>query len=524
MLRGILIGLFWGTIVSGIGLGVVSIINDPPELSVAQTTDPVPEPVDETPIQRATTEESSDRIQDDQSGSSAQTVIPAMDDAETVQEPESNAEASVQREAETEAVLDAEATDQTDLAVAPIEEASSTNTDGLAAVEPEATQEAVETAEAETASDTQTDVAAAPIENSETQSEIVAQVDAPVADIAKDNATTDALDTSEPKIAPLVPPQDPMTETPADEIIVLLEDEPAPIAPSVTPKIANLPTVNGSGEGSTFASNGSTFASNGSTFAAGSSSFATEGARETVGQTIIPNRENTGEGTDAMADAEPMRHSAMPVDTDGKPLFSIILQIDDPAQPGPETLVAFPYPVSFAVSLDLPDAKRTVELIRDLGYEAFVTPSWPDNAQISDVITSLDLQSPHEIEAVGLLERDAGDFNANRDITTEMISYASGHQMALLYQSKGLNSALSQARKEGVPAADIFRNFSQEAENTDRMRRSLDQAVLRAAEDRPVIVMGRLSAQTISALILWGLQDRASRVALVPASQILSAQ
>jgi polysaccharide deacetylase 2 family uncharacterized protein YibQ len=310
-----------------------------------------------------------------------------------------------------------------------------------------------------------------------------------------------------------------MTEAPSQDIVILLEDDgAAPIMPAPSePKIANLPTVNGTGGGATFAASGSTFAAEGS-------SFATQGVRDTVGQTLIPERDVAPEESLKESHFAPLRHSAEAVETQGKPLFSIILEIDDPAQPGPETMVPFPYPVSFAVSLDLPDAARKVELMRDLGYEAFVMPSFPENAEIKDVITSLELQSSHDIEAVGLIERRAGDFTSTLDISNEVIAYANAHHMALLFHSKGLNSALTHTRKDGIPAADIFRSFSHDNLSTDRMRRSLDQAVLRAAEGRPVIVTGRLTAQTISALILWGLQDRASRVALVPASQILHAQ
>ena len=53
------------------------------------------------------------------------------------------------------------------------------------------------------------------------------------------------------------------------------------------------------------------------------------------------------------------------------------------------------------------------------------------------------------------------------------------------------------------------------------MRRFLDQAAFRAAQEGGVVMMGRLQAETISALLIWGLADRASRVALVPVSAVL---
>jgi polysaccharide deacetylase 2 family uncharacterized protein YibQ len=55
------------------------------------------------------------------------------------------------------------------------------------------------------------------------------------------------------------------------------------------------------------------------------------------------------------------------------------------------------------------------------------------------------------------------------------------------------------------------------------MRRFLDQAAFRAAQDGSVVMLGRVRPDTISALLLWGLQDRAERVMLAPLSAVLKA-
>ena len=53
------------------------------------------------------------------------------------------------------------------------------------------------------------------------------------------------------------------------------------------------------------------------------------------------------------------------------------------------------------------------------------------------------------------------------------------------------------------------------------MRRFLDQAAFKARQEGAVVMMGRLRADTVSALLLWGLQDRATSVAMVPISVVL---
>jgi hypothetical protein len=81
-----------------------------------------------------------------------------------------------------------------------------------------------------------------------------------------------------------------------------------------------------------------------------------------------------------------------------------------------------------------------------------------------------------------------------------------------------------------VPSATIFRDFDGAGQDAAAIRRFLDQGAFKAgqqagglqeAEGDGVIMMGRLRPDTISALLLWGLQDRAQRVALAPVSAVL---
>lgn len=73
-----------------------------------------------------------------------------------------------------------------------------------------------------------------------------------------------------------------------------------------------------------------------------------------------------------------------------------------------------------------------------------------------------------------------------------------------------------------MPSATVFRDFDSADQTPTVIRRFLDQAAFRAGQEGGVIMMGRLRADTISALILWGLQDRASRVDLAPVSVLLT--
>ena len=125
-------------------------------------------------------------------------------------------------------------------------------------------------------------------------------------------------------------------------------------------------------------------------------------------------------------------------------------------------------------------------------------------------------------EAVGVLEGVTTGVQQERDASDQVTQFlaASGHGFIL--QSKGLNTAQKLAEREGVPSATVFRDFDSADQTPTVIRRFLDQAAFRAGQEGGVIMMGRLRADTISALILWGLQDRASRVDLAPVSVLLT--
>ena len=85
-----------------------------------------------------------------------------------------------------------------------------------------------------------------------------------------------------------------------------------------------------------------------------------------------------------------------------------------------------------------------------------------------------------------------------------------------------MNTAQKLALRNGVPALPVFRDFDGAGQTPTVMRRFLDQAAFRARQEGGVIMLGRVRPDTISALLLWGLQDRANRVALAPVSAVLA--
>ncbi len=81
-----------------------------------------------------------------------------------------------------------------------------------------------------------------------------------------------------------------------------------------------------------------------------------------------------------------------------------------------------------------------------------------------------------------------------------------------------LTTAQKLAAKEGVPSATVFRDFDSKGQTAVVIRRFLDQAAFKAGRDNNVVMIGRLRADTVQALMLWALQDRAETVAIGPVS------
>lgn len=210
---------------------------------------------------------------------------------------------------------------------------------------------------------------------------------------------------------------------------------------------------------------------------------------------------------------------------DDKPLMAIVL-IDDGSSPvtgaaGIAALRGFPYPLSFAVDSSLDDAASRMSVYRSAGFEVLAMVDLPEGAQPSDAETTFGVILPQMSDVVAVLEGTKGGLQGSRDVSDQVTSILLQTGHGLLAQDKGLNTMPKLARKQGVPADPIFRDFDSKDQTAAVIRRFLDQAAFKAGQEGAVVMLGRLRPDTISALLLWGLQDRAGKVALAPISAVL---
>lgn len=240
--------------------------------------------------------------------------------------------------------------------------------------------------------------------------------------------------------------------------------------------------------------------------------------------------------TPGEASASQARPSDRPVDRfavafdnpDGKPAMAIVLMDDgvdlSQGKVGLPALRSFPYPISFAVDSTLPDAAARMAAYRAEGFEVLAMVDLPQAAQPQDAETSLAVALRAVPEAVGVLEGIGEGVQGSRQAALQVAEILAEKGHGFVTQNRGLNTVQKLAARSGVPSAVVFREFDVEGRSPAAMRRFLDQAAFRATQHGDVVMLGRLREETIAALLVWGLQDRATRVALAPISAVLTTQ
>lgn len=206
---------------------------------------------------------------------------------------------------------------------------------------------------------------------------------------------------------------------------------------------------------------------------------------------------------------------------DDRPMMSIVLIDNGSFNIGPEALASFPYPISFAIDPFTEDALDKAALYQDRGFEVLVTADLPETGgrELAELALLPTLNSIPGV--VGVLEGTDTGLQGNMELSEGVLALVADSDYGLVLRPKGLNAAQQMAEGRNLPVETVFRDFDGNDQTATVIRRFLDQAAFRARQEGAVIMVGRLRPATISALLLWGLQDRAASVALVPISDVL---
>ncbi|AVL52133.1 divergent polysaccharide deacetylase family protein [Roseobacter denitrificans] len=211
---------------------------------------------------------------------------------------------------------------------------------------------------------------------------------------------------------------------------------------------------------------------------------------------------------------------------DAKPLMAVVLMDTgrdlSSATVGLAALNALPFPVTFAVDALRPDAAARMKAYRDAGFEVLATVDLPAGATAADAEVNLSVALQAVPEALGVLEGVETGVQTSADAGRQVARILAQTGHGFVTQNRGLNSIQKLAAREGVPSGVVFRDLDAEGQSSLLIRRFLDQAAFRAAQEGDVIMLGRVSEETLAALMKWTLQDRASTVAMAPVSAVLA--
>lgn len=345
----------------------------------------------------------------------------------------------------------------------------------------------------------------------QTESPATAGTDAPKADLPETG----------PETAPAAPPV--LAETPPE---TTPPDQPAPgdglLSPPEVPEVPKPSTI--------------------APDAALPGIAATEEAKEAA-STLLPEPglENATDGVttgrlpaisadpaaeaEATADLPPLQRFARDFENPGgKPLFALLLI--DPGTPELDraALAALPFPVTFAIDPLSDSAAAAAALYRGAGQEVVTLATGiPAGAKASDLEQTFAAYEQRLPEAVALMDITEGGFQDDRGLASEVVPLVKAQGRGLVTFDRGLNAADQVARREGLPAALVFRSLDQDGEDSPLIRRYLDRAAFKAAQEGKVLVVGTARPETVAALIEWSVEGRASSVALAPLTAVLSA-
>lgn len=223
-------------------------------------------------------------------------------------------------------------------------------------------------------------------------------------------------------------------------------------------------------------------------------------------------------------DLPPVQQFARQFDNpSGKPLFAVILRDTGGADLDRAALAALPFPVSFVIDPLAPNAAEVAAIYRAAGQEVIMLATGiPPGAQASDLEQTFQSLAAMLPQAVAVMDMAVGGFQDDRPLASLVVPVVKTQGRGLITFNRGLNAADQVARRIDVPAATIFRQLDAAGEDLPLIRRYLDRAAFKAAQEGRVMVLGDTRPETIAALMEWTIEGRASSVTLAPATAVLS--
>ena len=203
-------------------------------------------------------------------------------------------------------------------------------------------------------------------------------------------------------------------------------------------------------------------------------------------------------------------------------MFAVILR--DIGAPGVDRAVAasLPMPITFAIDPESPFAAEAMAIYRAAGKEVIMAPtSLPKGGTLQDIEASMAAYADLLPESVAVISAPQDGFQDDLALASLVVPAIGMQGRGVVLINQGLNSASQIAQREGIAYAMVSKIIDAEGESVTVMRRYLDRALFRAAQEGAGIVMGTLQPDTLTALTEWSLEGKAGGVTLAPISALM---
>lgn len=236
----------------------------------------------------------------------------------------------------------------------------------------------------------------------------------------------------------------------------------------------------------------------------------------------LPSIAAAGEATvEAAAGGALLRNARAFDNPEGKPPFAILLLDDATAAVDLVTVAASPLPLTLVVDPAAPGAAARAAQWRAAGQEvALLASGLPRRGSAADMEVAMEALAAEFPDALAVTDLPDAGVQGDRAWATAVVPALAARGFGLVTWDQGLNTADQVARREGLPAVMIFRDLDGKDEAAPVIRRYLDRAAFKAQQDGRAVVMGRLRAETLAAVLEWALEGRAATLGLAPLSAV----
>lgn len=205
------------------------------------------------------------------------------------------------------------------------------------------------------------------------------------------------------------------------------------------------------------------------------------------------------------------------------PLISIVMLDAADLTTAPTDIAALAVPVTVVIDALRQDAAARMSAYRDAGVEVMLQTSLPPGAVPTDVEVAFEAAFAILPETVALFSDASGLVQENRSVAAQVVDILGAEGRGLVVVERGLSSSLRIAEQAGLPAVAVLRDLNGNGEDGPAVARALDQAAFRARQSGNAVLLARVSPETLDALRGWGADNNGDQIALAPVSAILRA-